>query len=124
MFAGSAVAFLIPFATAGIFGISLDMEFVNAFAIASVIGASSLGVTAKILTDMGKLRSTIGLEIFTVTAIVEFIAIIITSVLIQVNQSESPQIMDFVWLDSSMHSPMLQALEGRVGPAVLLGMKR
>jgi len=102
LFAGSAVAFLISFAAAGIFGISLDMEFVNAFAIASVIGASSLGVTAKILTDMGKLRSTIGLEIFTVTAIVEFIAIIITSVLIQVNQSESPQIMDFVWLFSNM----------------------
>lgn len=102
LFAGSAVAFLIPFAIAGIFGISLDMEFVKAFAIASVIGASSLGVTAKILTDMGKLRSTVGLEIFTMTAIVEFIAIIITSVLIQVNQSESPQIVDFVWLFFNM----------------------
>jgi len=32
--------------------------------------------------------------------------------------------MDFVWLDSSMNQPELQALEGRVGPAVLLGMKR
>lgn len=102
LFAGSAVAFLIPFIVAGLFGISLDMEFAKAFAIASVIGASSLGVTAKILTDMGKLRSTIGLEIFTVTAIVEFIAIILTSVLIQVNQSDSPQIMDFVWLFSNM----------------------
>jgi len=102
LFAGSAVAFLGPFAAAGIFGIALDMEFIKAFAIASVIGASSLGVTAKILTDMGKLRSTIGLEIFTVTAIVEFIAIILTSVLIQVNQSDSPQIMDFVWLFSNM----------------------
>ena len=102
LFAGSAVAFLGPFAAAGLFGIALDMEFVKAFAIASVIGASSLGVTAKILTDMGKLRSTIGLEIFTVTAIVEFIAIILTSVLIQVNQSDSPQVMDFVWLFSNM----------------------
>jgi len=32
--------------------------------------------------------------------------------------------IDFVWLDSSMNSPILQALEGRVGPAVLLGMKK
>uniref|UniRef100_A0A8J9S4A1 Uncharacterized protein n=1 Tax=Phaeodactylum tricornutum TaxID=2850 RepID=A0A8J9S4A1_PHATR len=32
--------------------------------------------------------------------------------------------MDFVWLDSSMHQPELQLLEGRVGPAVLLGIKR
>ena len=37
---------------------------------------------------------------------------------------QKKELMDFVWLDSSMHSPMLQALEGRVGPAVLLGMKR
>jgi hypothetical protein len=27
----------------------------------------------------------------------------------------------YTWLDSSMHHPSLQALEGRVGPAVLLG---
>lgn len=32
--------------------------------------------------------------------------------------------MDFEWLDSSMQSPVLQALEGRVGPAVVIGMKR
>lgn len=32
--------------------------------------------------------------------------------------------VDFEWLDSSMHSPVLQALEGRVGPAVVIGMKR
>ncbi|NND85830.1 MAG: CBS domain-containing protein [Nitrosopumilus sp.] len=102
IFAGSAVAFLIPFVTAGIFGLALDMNFIHAFAIASVIAASSLGVTAKILTDLGKLRSTIGLEIFTVTAIVEFIAIIITSVLIQVNQSDNPEISEFLWLFAKM----------------------
>jgi hypothetical protein len=32
--------------------------------------------------------------------------------------------MDFCWLDSSMYRPELQALEGRVGPAVLVGIKR
>ncbi|CAB9526719.1 expressed unknown protein [Seminavis robusta] len=31
--------------------------------------------------------------------------------------------MEYVWLDSSMYSPMMQALEGRVGPAVLLCRK-
>lgn len=102
IFAASAVAFLIPFVTAGVFGLALDMNFIHAFAIASVIGASSLGVTAKILTDLGKLRSTIGLQIFTVTAIVEFIAIIITSVLIQVNQSDNPEVPEFLWLFAKM----------------------
>ena len=99
IFAGSAIGFLIPFLVAGLFGIALDMDFIKSFAIASVIAASSLGVTAKILTDMGKLRSTIGLEIFTVTGIVEFIAIIVTSVFLQINASEGfPDSMDFVWL--------------------------
>jgi len=102
IFAGSAVAFLIPFFVAGLFGISLDMDFVKSFAIASVIAASSLGVTAKILSDLGKLKSTIGLEIFTVTAIVEFIAIIVTSVLIQINSSETPEISEFFWLFAKM----------------------
>ena len=59
IFAGSAVAFLIPFLVAGLFGMAIDMDFVKAFAIASVIAASSLGVTAKILSDLGKLKSTI-----------------------------------------------------------------
>ena len=49
IFAGAAIAFLIPFGAASALGIATDMEFINAFAIASVIGASSLGVTAKIL---------------------------------------------------------------------------
>ena len=99
IFAGSAIGFLVPFVVAGLFGIALDMDFIKSFAIARVIAASSLGVTAKILTDMGKLRSTIGLEIFTVTGIVEFIAIIVTSVFLQINASEGfPNSMEFVWL--------------------------
>jgi Kef-type K+ transport system membrane component KefB len=102
IFAGSAVAFLIPFFAAGFFGLSLDMNFTQAFAIGSVIAASSLGVTAKILSDLGKLKSAIGLEIFTVTAIVEFIAIIVTSVLIQVNSSDVPVISEFFWLFAKM----------------------
>ena len=102
IFAGSAVAFLIPFIVAGIFGLSLDMDFVTSFAIASVIAASSLGVTAKVLSDLGKLKSTIGLEIFTVAAIVEFIAIIVTSVMIQINASETPELSEFLWLFAKM----------------------
>jgi len=99
IFAGSAIAFLIPFGASSALGIATDMEFVKAFAIASVIGASSLGVTAKILTDLGKLRSTLGLEIFTITAIVEFIAIIFVSVMIQINSTgDITNIGDIVWL--------------------------
>ena len=103
IFAGSAIGFLVPFIAAALFGIALDMDFIKAFAIASVIAASSLGVTAKILTDTGRLRSTIGLEIFTVTGIVEFIAIIVTSVLLQIDASEGfPETSEFIWLFAKM----------------------
>ena len=103
IFAGSAVAFLIPFLVAGIFGLIIDMDFVKSFAIASVIAASSLGVTAKVLSDLGKLKSTIGLEIFTVTAIVEFIAIIFVSVFIQIDtSSDFPKISEMIWLFAKM----------------------
>jgi len=103
IFAGAVIGFFVPFIVAALFGIALDMDFIKSFAIASVIGASSLGVTAKILTDMGKLRSTIGLEIFTVTGIVEFIAIIVTSVLLQIDASEEfLESMDYVWLFAKM----------------------
>ena len=98
IFAGSVLGFLIPFVVGTIFAVSIDISLVKSMAIASVIGASSLGVTAKILTDMGKLRSTIGLEIFTITGIVEFIAIIFTSVIIQVDVTQSFQFSEFMWL--------------------------
>jgi Kef-type K+ transport system membrane component KefB len=105
IFAGSVVGFLVPFFAAGLFALSFsDMDLIKSFAIASVVGASSLGVTAKILSDLGKLRSTIGLEIFTVTAIVEFIAIIFVSVVIQIgnNESQALEILDGAWLFAKM----------------------
>ena len=103
IFAGSAVAFVIPFLAAGVFGLAIDMDFIQSFAIASVIAASSLGVTAKVLSDLGKLKSTIGLEIFTVTAIVEFIAIIFVSVFIQLDaSSNSFEISEMLWLFAKM----------------------
>ncbi len=103
IFAGAAIGFLIPFLISGFFGIAIDMDFVKSFAIASIIAASSLGVTAKILSDMGKLKSTVGLEIFTITAIVEFIAIVVASVMVQLNTSDQfPVLTDFVWLFAKM----------------------
>ena len=102
IFLASAVGFLVPFSIASIFALTIDISLVQALALASVIGASSLGVTAKVLTDLGKLRSTIGLEIFTITAIIEFIAIVITSVIIQIGDTESLLFSDFAWLFGKM----------------------
>jgi len=102
IFLASAVGFLIPFSIASVFALAIDISLVKSLALASVIGASSLGVTAKVLTDLGKLRSTVGLEIFTITAIIEFIAIVITSVIIQIDVTESLAFENFAWLFGKM----------------------
>ena len=102
IFLGSAVGFLVPFSIASVFALSIDITLVQSLALASVIGASSLGVTAKVLTDLGKLRSTVGLEIFTITAIIEFIAIVITSMIIQIDETQSLDLIDFAWLFGKM----------------------
>ena len=39
-------------------------------------------------------------------------------------RSSLPPLLTFLWLDSSMHRPSLQPLDGRVGPAVILAIKR
>lgn len=87
IFAGAAAGFAVPFALASLAFFTLtDLEPTPILAIASVIGISSLGVVAKILADYGKLKEPLGLEIFTLTAILEFVGIIIASVFIQLAQ--------------------------------------
>lgn len=102
LFAASVIGFIVPFAAALAFSSYLGIEFVKAFAISSIIATSSLGVTAKILVDLGKLKTTIGLEIFTVTAIIEFLAIIVTSVAIQIGASTVVDASEIAWLFAKM----------------------
>jgi len=86
LFAGAAVGFIVPFALGTVSLLYLtDLEFTPVLAIASVIGISSLGVVAKVLADYGKLKEPLGLEIFTLTAILEFVGIIVASVFIQLS---------------------------------------
>lgn len=84
LFAGATVGFAIPFALAvPVLLYMTDLAPTPVLAVASVIGISSLGVVAKILMDYGKLKEPLGLEIFTLTAVLEFIGIIVASAFIQ-----------------------------------------
>jgi Na+:H+ antiporter len=98
LFAGAVVGFAVPFALAVPALLFLtNLEPVPVLAIASVIGISSLGVVAKILSDYGKLKEPLGLEIFTLTAVVEFIGIIVASVFIQLaNPTSFQQTVDSI----------------------------
>jgi len=74
------IAFAIPF------GISLtvlitvlDMLLPNAIALAGVISLSSLGVVARVLTDLGYLKKPLGLQVFTTVVVVEIIGLLMVS---------------------------------------------
>ena len=98
LFAGAVVGFAVPFALAvPALLFFTGLEPVPVLAIASVIGISSLGVVAKILSDYGKLKEPLGLQIFTLTAALEFIGIIVASVFIQLaNPTSFQQTVDSI----------------------------
>ncbi len=84
IFYTAAIAFLVPFALALYFLLFIGLSWLSALALAGVIGLSSLGVTAKSLSDLRQLRNPLGLEIFSVTAILEFVGLIAIGLILQV----------------------------------------
>ena len=51
------------------FDLGLNLEFTQALGLAGVLSLSSLGVVAKVLVDEGRLRETVGVQMFTVVII-------------------------------------------------------
>ena len=93
----AVVAFLIPFFIATQFIQALDFDFTKSVIIGSVIGVTSMGVVAKVLIDLGKIRTTLGLQIFTVGIMVELLGVIITSMLVQIERS-GPDATIILWM--------------------------
>ena len=82
-FIAAAIAILVPL-FAGIavtsdfyFDFGLGLDFTDALAVAGVLALSSLGVVAKVLSDEGRLREPLGLQIFAIVIIAELIALLV-----------------------------------------------
>ena len=60
-----------------VFDFGLSLNFSEALALAGVLSMTSLGIVAKVLSDEGKLREPIGLQIFTVVVIAELITLLL-----------------------------------------------
>ena len=58
-----------------LFDLHLDLDFTQALALAGVLSLSSLGVVAKVLTDEGRLKEPVGVQIFTAVIIAELIVL-------------------------------------------------
>jgi Kef-type K+ transport system membrane component KefB len=79
-FLAGTLAFLVSFGFAmAVTYYVLDQPTANAIAISGILSLSSLGVVAKVLSDLGRLREPLGLEIFTTVVIVEIIGLLVVS---------------------------------------------
>jgi len=60
-----------------VFDFGLSLNFSEALALAGVLSMTSLGIVAKVLSDEGRLREPLGLQIFTVVVIAELITLLL-----------------------------------------------
>ena len=60
-----------------VFDFGLSLNFSEALALAGVLSMTSLGIVAKVLSDEGRLKEPLGLQIFTVVVIAELITLLL-----------------------------------------------
>ena len=90
-FLAGMLAFLVSFGFALAVMLSvLELPVENAIAVAGILALSSLGVVAKVLSDLGRLREPAGLEIFTTVVTVEIIGLLVVSFSIRNIAGEEP----------------------------------
>ena len=61
----------------------LDYHIATSIALSGILALSSLGVAARVLSDMGHLKQPIGLEIFTVVVLVELAGLLLVGLMIE-----------------------------------------
>ena len=72
----------------------LDLPLATAIGIAGILALSSLGVTAKVLSDLGHLKEPLGLEIFTVVLIAELLALLVVGFTLEESSGEGSRDLD------------------------------
>ena len=63
--------------TGVVYDFGIDLELTEALALAGILSMTSLGIVAKVLSDEGRLREPVGLQIFTVVVISELITLLL-----------------------------------------------
>ncbi|MDE0101552.1 MAG: cation:proton antiporter [Bryobacterales bacterium] len=64
------------------FDFGLGLEFREALALAGILSLSSLGLVAKVLSDEGRMRDPVGIEIFITVLIAELLALLLVGIAI------------------------------------------
>ncbi len=79
-FLAGTLAFLVSFGfSMAVILLVMEQPVANAIAISGILSLSSLGVVAKVLSDLGRLREPLGLEVFTTVVILEILGLLVVS---------------------------------------------
>lgn len=93
-FVAGTVGFLVSFALATVVMVAVvDLPVGSAIAVGGILSLSSLGVVAKVLSDLGRLREPVGLEVFTTVVILEIVGLLVVSLAIRNITGKDP----FTW---------------------------
>ncbi|MBI2127167.1 MAG: cation:proton antiporter, partial [Thaumarchaeota archaeon] len=98
LFLAAFVGFLLPFGLSYVFLDFFKIPTLQAIALAAVFSVSSLGVVVKSLSDLGRLKDPAGLEVFSITAISEFVGLLIASASIQLATGTGGSFQDLLLL--------------------------
>ena len=127
-FLAGTLAFLVSFGFALAVMLSvLDLPVKNAIAVAGILALSSLGVVAKVLSDLGRLREPAGLEIFTTVVILEIIGLLVVSFSIRDIAGEepfTPWTVPILLAEIVAFSVVSWLLASRVFPPVVAWLRR
>ena len=127
-FLAGFIAFTVPM----IMGLSIMLSVVgaplpNSIAVAGVIALSSLGVVARVLSDLGYLKKSLGLEVFTTVVIVELLGLLVVSFSLQeVNQEGafSPWRIPILLAEMIAFAVAAWLLASRVFPPLVVRLRR
>ena len=107
------------------FGFSLGLDFNHALALSGILSLSSLGLVTKVLADKGQLRTSIGLEIFTLVVIAELIALILVAFALgERDQNASPAGMLVLVAQIAAFAVVAWVLSAKIVPPAILFIER
>ncbi|MEW6034944.1 MAG: cation:proton antiporter [Chloroflexota bacterium] len=127
-FLAGVVAFSLPLAIG--FAVThyvLDIPLINAVIVAGIIALSSLGILAKVLGDLGQLKKPLGLEIFTVVAIVELLGLLTVGFMLRrLGSADGFSAWQALWLLAQvvLFVVVAWALTTRLFPPVVIWLRR
>ncbi|HPR41802.1 MAG TPA: cation:proton antiporter [Candidatus Methanofastidiosa archaeon] len=84
----------LPFSLAVALGLAFDYSFYTALFLGTILSATSVGITVRVLIDLGKLRSKVGMTIISAAVIDDVMAVFILSIVTSLSTTGEVAFLD------------------------------